>query len=305
MMMRAASRSLLILAPIDRGRPAAVFVLALLFIRCAGPEPHATLHDDVGRSVTVAAHPRRIVSLAPNLTEIVYALGCGDRIVGVDDNSDEPAAARTKPRVGGMQPSIERIASLKPDLVIASTQGNQPSLAPALAAANIPLYVVRTDRLTEIAPAMARLATALGCGDRRVPEKLRADLAAFANRKRAHAPRVLFAVWMNPLYVAGRNNFADDLINLCGARNAVGPNVTGWPLYSLETLVAEPPDLIIYPDREVTPAQVEELLRRVPSLRGRTEIVGVDENLFTRPGPRVAQAAARLNAIVDQWERRF
>ncbi|HEX6095526.1 MAG TPA: helical backbone metal receptor [Thermoanaerobaculia bacterium] len=236
---------------------------------------------------------RRVVTLAPNLTEMIFALGAGDRIVGADDYSNHPEPAKKLPKVGGMQPNIEKIVALKPDIVFASTEGNHPNLAPALGAANIPLFVVRTDRLAEIPVAMRRLASMLGTGDGAVAELERA--VAAQKRTRANAPRVLFAVWTDPLYVAGRNTFTGDLYALTGARNAV--EVTGWPQYSLESLAAAPPDILLYPRGAVTPQQVEALLQRVPGLRMR--VISVNEDIFQRPGPRMAEAAKALNAILD------
>jgi ABC-type hemin transport system substrate-binding protein len=127
---------------------------------------------------------------------------------------------------------------------------------------------------------------------------LREALAA-QRRTRSPSPRVLFAVWTNPLFVAGRKTYADDLLSLTGATNVVP--VEGWPQYSLESLVAQPPDVLVYPRGAVTPDAVEQLFRTAPELRRTTTAIGVDENRFTRPGPRVPLAAAELNAILDRW----
>jgi ABC-type Fe3+-hydroxamate transport system substrate-binding protein len=271
--------------------------LILLFaLACARHEP-ATTRDDLNRPVPLPPHIQRVITLAPNLTEIVFAIGAGDRLAGADDFSDEPAAAKALPKVGGMQPNIEKIVALKPDLVLASTSGNQPNLATALAAVHIPLFVVRTDRLDEIPAAMERLAALLHAPRADAAQELRARIAQ-QKRTRTHPPRVLFAVWADPLYVAGRRTFADDLLVLAGARNAV--EVDGWPQYSMESLVANPPDFILYPSKPVSTAQIEKLLAVSPGLSKRIRVVGVDENLFTRPGPRVARAAAELNRILDQ-----
>ncbi|HEX7151907.1 MAG TPA: helical backbone metal receptor [Thermoanaerobaculia bacterium] len=255
--------------------------------------------DDLGRAVTIPPRVQRIVTLAPNLTELVYGLGAGDRLAGTDDFSDYPADARKLPKIGGMQPNLEKIAALKPDLVLASTEGNHPNLGPALAAVNIPMYVVRTDRASQIPDAMIRLGEILDVdGAREKADAVRRGLAA-QKRTRKKTPRVLFAIWTSPLYVAGRKTFAGDVLELTGATNAV--TVDGWPQYSLETLVANPPDLILYPQAEVSPEQIAELRKAAPGLRA---TVGVDSNVFTRPGPRVVEAAKRLNAILDAWEAR-
>ena len=273
---------------------------ALLLLFCAlacAPSESGVVRDDVSRPVDVPPHVTRVVTLAPNLTEMVAAVGAGGRIAGTDDFSDEPAAVKALPKVGGMQPNIEKIVALRPDLVLATTNGNHPNLSPALAAVHIPLYVVRTDRLDDIPRAMEKIAALL-----HVPATAAAELrAAIARQKkrRAVAPRVLFAVWADPLYVAGKKTFSDDLFELTGATNAVP--VEGWPQYSLESLVAQPPDLILYPSKPVSRAQIDRMLSISADLKRRVTVVPVDENLFTRPGPRVALAAQELNRILDSW----
>ncbi|HEX9163932.1 MAG TPA: helical backbone metal receptor [Thermoanaerobaculia bacterium] len=275
-------------------------LILLLALACARSDAGAVVHDDLGRAVTLPPAIGRVLTLAPNLTEIVYAIGAGNRLAGTDDFSDFPGAAKKLPKVGGMQPNLEKIVTLKPDLVLATTTGNHPNLAPALAAVHVPLYVVRTDRLDEIPRAMEHVAAVLHC-----PTTAASDLrAAIARQKktRPRSPRVLFAVWADPLYVAGRKTFSDDLFVLTGATNAV--MVDGWPQYSLESLVARPPDLIIYPQKPVSREQIDRLLDVAPDMRRRVSVVAVDENLFTRPGPRVAEAAQELNRILDDWQRR-
>lgn len=269
--------------------------IGLLLLACGEAPAGRTVKDDLNRDVAMPPSVARVITLSPNLTEMLFAVGAGQKIVATDDFSNYPAAARAVPKVGGMQPNIERIAALRPDLVLAGTEGNHPNLAPALAAANIPLYVVRTDRLAEIAFAMQRLGTMLG-GTRtnEAVQELNAAIEA-QRRTRKPSPRVLFAVWTDPLYVGGRETFTDDLLRLTGAQNAVP--VPGWPNYSLESLLAAPPDLILYSQGAVTPEHIAALRKRVPEVKA--EIIGVDEDVFQRPGPRVAEAARQLNAILD------
>lgn len=267
---------------------------ALLLFACT-ERPAATTTDDLGRAIAMPAAVSRIVTLAPNVTEIAYAVGAGAKIAGTDDASDYPAAAKKLPKVGAMQPNIEKIVALQPDLVLASTEGNPPSLAASLDAARIPLFVVRTDRLAEIPVAMRRVGAVLDAPETEAAvRKLEREVGA-QRRTRANAPRVMFVVWTDPLYVAGRETFTDDLFELTGARNAVSLN--GWPQYSLESLLASPPDLLLYPREAVSRAQIDALLKRVPGLRSR--VVAVDQDIFQRPGPRMAQAAAAMNAILD------
>ncbi|HSP35477.1 MAG TPA: helical backbone metal receptor [Thermoanaerobaculia bacterium] len=234
---------------------------------------------------------QRIITLAPNLTQIVCAVGAGDRIVATDDFSDDPPAVKKLPKVGGMEPNVEKIVTLHPGLVLATSSRNDARLARSLAAVHIPFVVVPTDRLEDIPRAMERVGDLLHVDGRPAADKLRRDVAA-QKRVRPRKPRVLFAVWADPLYVAGRNTFGDDLFVLTGAENAV--QITGWPQYSLESLTASPPDVVLYAEGPVTRAQIEKLMRR------HVAIAGVDDNLFTRPGPRVAEAAAALNRILDR-----
>lgn len=249
--------------------------------------------------MSVPPRVERVVTLAPNLTELVFAVGSGSLVVGTDDFSDEPRAAAKLPKVGGMQPNLEKLAALRPDLVLASTEGNQPALGPALAAAGIPLFVVRTDRVADLPTAVKRVGALLDSpGAEEAEAALRRELAQ-QERKRSRTAKVLFAIWTEPLYVGGRETFVDDLLVLTGATNAVSRN--GWPQHSLESLIASPPDIILYPSPAVSRQQIEALLRRAPGLQ--PMVVPVDEDLFTRPGPRVARAAAALNAILDRWER--
>ena len=271
-------------------------LLLALFVLCCGGERAATTRDDLGRDVAVPRRVARVITLAPNLTELVYAIGAGAKVVGTDDFSNYPAVALRVAKVGGMQPNIEKIAALKPDLVIASTEGNHPNLAPALAAIGVPLYVVRTDRLPQITTAMTRVGELLDAPDAKTAADALQRAVDAQRRTRAKAPRILFAVWTDPLYVGGRETFVDDLLVLTGARNAV--EVPAWPQYSLEALAAHPPDLILYPRKSVNPQQLATLLAKAGDLRIAAQ--GVDEDVFTRPGPRVGEAAAGLNAILDK-----
>jgi iron complex transport system substrate-binding protein len=257
-------------------------LIVLLVLACA--QPQQATHE-----------VRRVVTLAPNITEMVFAVGCGEKVVGTDNFSDYPEPVKRLPKVGGVEPDVEKITALHPDLVIASASNVHPSLRRALDAVHLPLRVIRTDRLSDIAPAMTALGGEVGCGPATVTV---ATALEQQRRRRAKSPRIMFAVWTNPLYVAGQATFVDDLLTLTGARNAVQSR--GWPQYSLEVFAAHPPDLLLYPNRSVTAGALDDLMRRAKT---KVEAVAVDENIFTRPGPRLVLAAADLNRILDQWER--
>src|ERR1051326_4342479 len=249
---------------------------ALLLVACSRgtPSPHAV---------------HRVVTLSPNLTEIVFAIGAGNDVVATDDYSDDPPAAKRLPKVGGVQPSLERIVAAKPDLVLAPAIADYASLSAALKANHIPIEIIRTDRIAEVIPVMQRLGKAL--------EGPKTESVVRATRKRARSPRILFVAWADPLYVGGRETFIDDLFAVTGAQNAV--QVKKWPQYSVESVLASPPDIVLYTNH----VDIAPLLRAAPELRNRAMIVAIDENRYARPGPRVVDAAADLDGIIDRWEK--
>lgn len=274
---------------------------------CRGERP-GSLVDEARRSSQIPHSVRRVITLAPNLTEIVAFLGGESLIVGTDDFSDYPPSMKGRQKVGGVQPNIETVASLDADLVIASASANHPALAPALEALSIPLYVVRTDRLSDISRSMETLGAVLKLPDhQKVTQAFRRGLEA-QQRRRQTSPKVLFIVWTDPLYVAGRSTFMNDIIELTGSSNAAS-SVTGWPQFSLETLVSSEPDILLFPSRSIKPGQFEQLIRNDARWRNlkcvrEHSYFAVDEDVFTRPGPRLVEAARALNRIVDDWERR-
>lgn len=278
-------------------RPVAAALL--LLAACSGPDSA----PPPGKNAQPA---RRLVTLAPNLTEIVVAIGAGDRLVGTDDFSNYPPPVAGLRKVGGLTPSIEAIVALEPDLVVAAESANAPALQRSLENVGIPLMSVRADRLDDVPAAMKRLGTALGveAAASRAAGALR-DGVESQRRVRSVKPRVLVVVWPDPLYVAGRNTYADDLLLVAGAENAVAPDVSGWPQYSLEAVVASNPDVIVLFGRKGEGERAIEALRRDPrwaqlgAVRDGMTFV-VDEDRFSRPGPRLAEAAAELNAILDQ-----
>jgi iron complex transport system substrate-binding protein len=254
--------------------------IVLVFLACSKPAPPP-------RTVN------RLITLAPNITELVSAVGCRSKIVGTDTFSNVPNAVK----VGGVEPDLEKIVALKPDLVIASASAAHPNLRRGLAAVHIPLLIIKTERLADITKAMADVAKDTACDPR-------AAIGAFQRaidgnrRTRAKQPRILFTVWTDPMYVAGRDTFIDDLYRVAGASNAA--EVSAWPQYSLESFVAHPPDILLYPDHSVTAQAVAALTARA---HVNVRAVAVDEDAFTHPGPRLADAAAQLNRICDEWER--
>jgi iron complex transport system substrate-binding protein len=211
-----------------------------------------TVRDMLGREVRLPAPPRRIVSLVPSATETLFALGAEDRLAGVTDFCDHPPAARDKPRVGAMlAPSLETIAALRPDLVIATTEGNRQETIVQVQRLGIPVYLVVATRLAGVA-AMVR-----GLGEvterqaavaplvARLEQRVAAVRAAVAPRR---PPRVLYVLWPDPLIVPGRDSLITELIALAGGRSVTAADAGDYPRFSLEAAVARAPEVVILAD---------------------------------------------------------
>jgi iron complex transport system substrate-binding protein len=284
------------------GRALWVFSI-LLWVLPAGA---ATFVDMVGRRVEVQQPPRRIIPLAPSLTEILFALGAGDDVVGVTDYADHPPEAREKPSVGGgVDPNMEVIVGLRPDLVLASADTNRWDTLVRLERLNIPVFGVKPVGVDGVLASIARVGEVLGRSPQaeKLIGEMRRRMTAVSERVSAFArPTILYVVWIDPLIVAGRETVIDDLIRLAGGTNVV--QTPGFPRYGLEQVVMHPPDLIVLAfDR----GGVEdgEVLHRLPVWRQiRTVRDGavrvIDAGMTNRPGPRIAEAVEMLARTFHQ-----
>ncbi|MFB3819926.1 MAG: ABC transporter substrate-binding protein [Candidatus Methylomirabilales bacterium] len=276
---------------------AGVAALALL---AAAPAAAATLTDMLGRAVPIPDRPLRLVSLAPSLTETVFALGRGDWLVGVSDLCNYPEAAREKPRVGGIgAPDLERIVLLRPDLVLITAEANSRQLVLQFDRLGIQTFAVTPSSFPGILEAIARLGRVtdaeargaeLAAGIRRRVEAL--------GRRLAHRPRpgALVLIWTDPLIAAGPSTFLHDLIGLAGGEN-LARGQAPYPRLGWEDMLAAAPEVIVVASHR---GDVAETLRRawqgwraVPAVRtGR--VVSAPADLILRPGPRVAEAVEVL-----------
>jgi len=246
-----------------------------------------------------APPPRRVVAMAPNLTEIVFAIGAGDRLVGVSARSDYPPAAASIPVVGGLSPDLERVVSLRPDLVLATTEGNPAAAVELLAGRGIPVLTTSAPDLDGVLASIRVIAARLGLAGE--GERLAASLAARRDgvlRRPRDGPRrsAILLIWPSPPQAAGSDTFAGDLLRSAGARNCLGR--TGWPVLSPEYLVAAECDAVVYPVEKDTAgvfarAFHEGPLSRMSAVRA-GRIVGIDGDRLIRPGPRAFDALEEL-----------
>jgi iron complex transport system substrate-binding protein len=266
------------------------------------PAPPRAVTDAIGRTVQLGA-VTRIVSLAPSSTEIVFALGAGAQLVGVDRYSDFPAAARALPQVGtDMEPSLEKILALRPDLVLVATSANAQRSVEVMAQAGVPVYVSRADSLEAIFADIGGIGRAL---DRpRDAEALvagmRARLAGLEARWRG-SPRTTCAVvvWPSPLVVAARGSHVGDLIAAAGGLDVIGDAAQPFPSYSTERLVALAPAVLIVGTHSTGAPSMEALMRleSIPAVRDR-RLHLIDGDLLFRPGPRVVDGVAALLEVL-------
>lgn len=263
--------------------------------------------DDAGRAVALGALPRRIVSLSPAVTELLFALGVGDRVVGRTTWCDYPPAVRQVPSVGdGLNPNIEAVVARQPDLVVLYLSALNETAAAQLARLAIPAVVVRQDRLEDIARA-ARLLGRLTGADRAGDSLARAVEEVIAGKRpRLPLGRVAFVVWDNPPVVIGAGSYLDELAELAGAANVFHDVAEASATVGLETIVARDPDLIVVL-RDSATAEPPGFTRRpewqpVRAVhRGR--ILYLTGSLFARPGPRAAQAVAEFRRRLEAASR--
>lgn len=270
----------------------------------ATTNPPSTLAvtDEAFRVVRVPQPVRRIVSLAPNLTETVFALGLGDLLVGDTDYCNYPAEALKKAHVGGpVNPSLEEVMALHPDLVLATRAINRLATVEALEHLGVAVYVTDPRTVEQVLSSTERLGRVLGAGEQAaaVIATLHARLEQLSERLSGSEPRsVFFITWVDPLVSVGRNTFLADALRLAGARSVVA-TPQDWPNINLEQVVHEQPEYLIFSsdDPEQVRRQVAELRDR-PGWQGlealRQNRIIILSEAFSRPAPRLIDTIEQL-----------
>ncbi|WP_175867408.1 cobalamin-binding protein [Burkholderia contaminans] len=285
--------------------------IAQLAALAYAPLVHADVstRDDAGNAVTLPAPAQRVISLAPHATELVYAAGGGAKLVGTVTYSDYPPAAQAIPRVGDNKAlDLERIAALKPDLIVVWRHGNAERQTDALRALHIQLFFSEPKHLDDVASSLRRLGTLLGtqpAADAAAAAYTR-DIAALRTRYSARAPvTMFFQVWDRPLMTLNGAHLLNDVIELCGGRNVFASLKPLVPTVTDEAVLAANPEAIVTTSAGTTrsdeplPSLVR--WRTWPALTAvaRNNLFAIDGDLLTRPSPRIAQGAAALCEDLD------
>lgn len=298
----------------SRWKGSACTVIAALFLWAIGAPAQTTtlpagtvpeyreVVDEAGRSVRVPQPVRRIVSLAPSLTETIYALGLEDRLVGDTDYCDYPADAQKKHKVGGgINPSIEEIAALRPDLVLMTKSYNRPDTVHSLESLGIPSYATDPHTVDQILTSTEKVADLLGAGEvgAALTKDLERRLAELQQRVAPLRPkRVLFVVWTEPLMSVGKDTFLADALRHAGAFSIVD-STQSWPQVNLEEVVKLQPDFLVFAESHSQAGTRElETLAELPGWRileaVRNHHVAVISDAVNRPAPRIVSAIEDL-----------
>jgi iron complex transport system substrate-binding protein len=279
----------------------AFLIHLLLCISVEGKE--SLLIDEMGRKVKIPHPMKRIVSLAPSITEILFDLGLNEDIAGVTDFCDYPEAALNKPKIGGfVNPSMEKIVSLKPDLIIATRDGNRPETIQTLEDLGFSVYVTDPKGFDGVMKTIKDVGEVVGRGEesRRIARNMMIKKEYVVTLTQSlPKPSVFFQVGEAPMITVGRGTLANDLIRLAGGRSISENERMNYPIYSIETVISKAPEIIIISSMEskknyLNLIKMWQNWKSIPAVK-RKAVYVVDSNLVDRPSPRIIEG---LEAIV-------
>ncbi len=293
----------MILGKTNRERETAWGIVILCVLFGVSARGARDLVDQTGRRVNVPDRPTRLVSLAPGITETLFLLGLGDRVVGDTDSCEFPPEARLKVHVGStLNPSLEKIVVLKPDLVLGSPQANRREIVDRLARLGIPLYGVTAQTVDGTLASIADLGSVLGreAEARELVQQLQQRIDAVTRRvANQRPPRVLFVVWYRPLMTAGAQTFLSDVIRRAGG-DPIGAGLQGeWPRLSVEEVMRLEPDVILFPETQAFAPNLEEF----QSLPGWRDMPAVKERHIYFVSDSIVRASPRLVDALEEVAR--
>ncbi|MFZ5877161.1 MAG: ABC transporter substrate-binding protein [Nitrospirota bacterium] len=283
--------------------PYLVIVALIASVAVADAEP-LVVRDDLGQTLRFDRAPRRIVSLSPALTEMLFAIGLDDAIVGVSDFCNYPPAALDKPKVGGIQPNFEAVVALKPDLVVSTGGAAMRNVAQQLARFHVPVLGVEADSVESILARVTLLGRVTGRDDAAAAlvNDMRRRLAAIAaNRSDAPAPRVLYLVDDVPTITIGPKSFLYDVVIKAGGKPLeTGPSES-YPRVGMEAIVRFDPEVIFFAgDSDAGAAEHAAAWQRWSGISAvnADRMYAIPRDLVNRPGPRIIDAVEFIAAML-------
>lgn len=281
----------------------AVMMLSALIFGCYRQAPMPAVEvkarsftDDLGRKIQVPQKIDRVISLAPNLTEIVFAVGGGDKLVGVTTFCNYPAQAQAIRKVSDTQtPNIETIVALQPQVVFVSTSSQLEAFTKVLTEQRIAVFVTAPNRLDDIYKSIATVGEILGTADRAedVIREMRSRVAKVADSTPGTGRlKVFVQIDKNSLYTVGKDSFITDIIARAGGLSATADLATAYPKLSRETALALNPDVIILSESSDN-REPNEVFRNSPAVKNR-RVYSVNADLLSRPGPRIVDALEKI-----------
>jgi iron complex transport system substrate-binding protein len=281
------------------------FALGAALAVALGASASETVTDDLGRAVTLPQAPGRIVSLATGTTEMLYAIGAGDRLIATVEYSDDPPAARALPRIGDATAiDVERLLTLHADVVVVWPRGNNPAQVASVERLGLPIYRQQVDAFGDFPGSMRRLGRLAGtsAAAERAARAFEQQLAALAQRY-ADRPRlsVLMQIWDRPIFTVGGKHLMSDALRLCGARNVFSELDVAAPVVDVEAVIARDPDMIIAAAPPQAAAGWLERWRAFPSLKAvRTRrLIAFEDQHLTGLGPSALAATEKLCRLID------
>lgn len=252
--------------------------------------------DDLGRRVQIPEKIERVISLAPSLTEMIFALGAGDKLVGVTTFCNYPSEADQIRKVSDTQtPNIESVIALRPQVVFVSTASQLETFTKILESQNIAVFVTGPNGLDDIYKSIAALGDVLGTSERanevinnmqKRVEKVESLVNGLGR------PKVFVQIDKNSLYTIGRDSFITDIVARAGGVSATANLATGYPKLSKETALALNPDVIILSESNDN-REPNEVFRNSPAVKNK-RVYSVNADLLSRPGPRIVDALEQI-----------
>jgi len=265
--------------------------------------------DDLGRNVTISSEPQSIISLAPSNTEILFALGLGDRVMAVSRYCNYPLEVQNKIKIGGFSTvNIEKVVSLKPDLVLA-TGGVQEAVVEELERLGLTVIALNAKSIEEVFENIRLVGKAAGQLEaaRELTTKLEQRTKAVTDKAKdlpdSQRPRVFYEIQYEPLMTAGPGTFIDDLIHLAGGVNIASDAAAKYPVYNLETLIERNPEVIIISfwhgsiAASVEGVKSRKRWQNVEAVKN-NRVYGINADIVSRPGPRIVDGIEELASYI-------